>query len=605
LKAPKGGVPAKENGMLASWMVYALAVTALVAAGARMLESARPQGCGTLRWGWLAALVATPVLVLLPPLLPVFTTGNGGGGGSAGFAFSVVPDGSGTGAAVEAARGVPAMLEALMSGLGAAMSALSPWMLAAWVVASVLLLGRLVFSCMALRRAAARWPRSRVDGSEVLVSDGVGPGLLGVLRAMTVLPPWCLELDPVDRALVVAHEEEHRRCGDAVLLALSRLLLLAAPWNAPLWWMDRRLRIAVELDCDVRVAARHPQSLRRYARLLVDTAARPRAPLVPTRHAATLALFAEPNTPLHRRIDMLTRTNAAPSPGRAILLGTGAAVLLAAAAFVPGCESGILSPDDARLSEAVEGDRTDAVTEADAEPTFTPFTVAPEVRNRADVARALEREYPPLLRDAGVGGTVLLYFRIGDDGGVEHIRLHESSGHTALDEAALRVADRFEFSPAFNRDQRVPVWIQIPITFTIQAGDGVRAESEAERLPFTREQAEERASARATASDGDGPTFTPFTVAPEMTNRPTVARALEREYPPLLRDAGVGGTAMLYLYVDADGRVQDIRVHETSGHQAIDQAALRVAAEMEFTAARNRDAPVPVWMQIPITFTTR
>jgi protein TonB len=99
-------------------------------------------------------------------------------------------------------------------------------------------------------------------------------------------------------------------------------------------------------------------------------------------------------------------------------------------------------------------------------PTFTPFTVAPEVRNRQAVGRALEREYPPLLRDAGVGGTVLMYFFIDDTGVVQEFRVHESSGHNALDQAAMRVADVFEFSAAMNRDQRVPVWIQIPITFT-------------------------------------------------------------------------------------------------------------------------------------------
>ena len=38
-----------------------------------------------------------------------------------------------------------------------------------------------------------------------------------------------------------------------------------------------------------------------------------------------------------------------------------------------------------------------------AAPRFTPFTVRPELRNRAEIARALERNYPPLLRDAGIG----------------------------------------------------------------------------------------------------------------------------------------------------------------------------------------------------------
>ena len=36
-------------------------------------------------------------------------------------------------------------------------------------------------------------------------------------------------------------------------------------------------------------------------------------------------------------------------------------------------------------------------------PTFTPYTKQPEITNKGEVAAALQREYPPLLRDAGVG----------------------------------------------------------------------------------------------------------------------------------------------------------------------------------------------------------
>lgn len=109
--------------------------------------------------------------------------------------------------------------------------------------------------------------------------------------------------------------------------------------------------------------------------------------------------------------------------------------------------------------------REEGVSDIADQPTFTPFTVAPEVRNRQEVGRALEREYPALLRDAGIGGTVLMHFFINDTGVLENVLVAESSGHQALDDAALRVAEVFQFTPAMNRDQQVPVWIQIPVTF--------------------------------------------------------------------------------------------------------------------------------------------
>lgn len=110
-------------------------------------------------------------------------------------------------------------------------------------------------------------------------------------------------------------------------------------------------------------------------------------------------------------------------------------------------------------TEAVEID-------VSAQPTFTPYEVAPEITNRSAVQSALVREYPAVLRDAGVGGTVLMHFFIDNTGSLENVLVAQSSGFEQLDQAAMRVAEVFEFSPALNRDERVAVWIQVPITFT-------------------------------------------------------------------------------------------------------------------------------------------
>ena len=103
-----------------------------------------------------------------------------------------------------------------------------------------------------------------------------------------------------------------------------------------------------------------------------------------------------------------------------------------------------------------------------AAPTFTPFTVAPSILNRAEVVRAMEREYPPLLRDAGIGGRAVVFFFIDEGGIVQDFRIPETSGHQALDDAALAVADVYRFSAALNRDKKVPVWVQFPITFQVR-----------------------------------------------------------------------------------------------------------------------------------------
>ena len=101
-------------------------------------------------------------------------------------------------------------------------------------------------------------------------------------------------------------------------------------------------------------------------------------------------------------------------------------------------------------------------------PVFTPMTVHPEIKNRREVQAALMREYPPLLRNAGIGGQVVVWFFISEEGQVLDRRVARSSGHIQLDEAALQVADVFRFSPALNRAKVVQVWIQLPITFRVQ-----------------------------------------------------------------------------------------------------------------------------------------
>jgi TonB family protein len=277
-----------------------------------------------------------------------------------------------------------------------------------------------------------------------------------------------------------------------------------------------------------------------------------------------------------------------------------------------------------RIREALVAERDGRVPESQPDlthggdgPVFTPMTVRPQLTNAAVVRQALQDHYPPLLRDAGITGTASVWMFIDAEGVVQQVRLHESAGHEALDAAALRVARLMEFSPAYNRDVRVPVWVALPITFeTARPGgerDAVRdrfeehnaqlaerVRREQERLAQAERQAEAREDAR--VDPEAGPVFTPMTVRPQLQSAREVQEALRRHYPPLLRDAGIGGTVNVWFFIDEQGTVRGTRLAETSGYDALDQAALRVAAAMRFTPARNRDQPVPVWVSLPITF---
>jgi protein TonB len=102
------------------------------------------------------------------------------------------------------------------------------------------------------------------------------------------------------------------------------------------------------------------------------------------------------------------------------------------------------------------------------QPVFTPYTVRPEIKNRREAVRIVERYYPKLLKDAGIGGKVNVWVFIDTNGIVKNAQVQQGSGNSALDDAALRAAREFEFTPALNRDKKVPVWVAIPITFSVK-----------------------------------------------------------------------------------------------------------------------------------------
>ena len=163
----------------------------------------------------------------------------------------------------------------------------------------------------------------------------------------------------------------------------------------------------------------------------------------------------------------LSRTDLLPM--LTIVAGGALGVLVTVTALVPRSPSDEVSRT-VRVVPVPSPDAQPRVEEVDlsAAPAFTPMTVRPEIRNRSEVQAALMKEYPTILRDAGIGGRVVVWMFISEEGEVLNRRVSESSSHVALDEAALEVADVFRFTPALNRDRIVQVWIQLPITFQVR-----------------------------------------------------------------------------------------------------------------------------------------
>src|SRR5579871_6885345 len=82
-----------------------------------------------------------------------------------------------------------------------------------------------VFACYAIvwirfRRTARDWPRRVLNGERVMVSENIGPALLGFVTPKIVIPRWVL-CAPRSHPLVLAHERQHIVAGDPILLLVA------------------------------------------------------------------------------------------------------------------------------------------------------------------------------------------------------------------------------------------------------------------------------------------------------------------------------------------------------------------------------------------------
>ena len=90
----------------------------------------------------------------------------------------------------------------------------------------------------------------------------------------------------------------------------------------------------------------------------------------------------------------------------------------------------------------------------------------PALSNGGQIASVMERLYPRILQDAGIGGTVNMQFVIEPNGTVdmESVKVIDSP-HEQLSEASIKAVERFRFRPGKYKGESVRVLIQMPITW--------------------------------------------------------------------------------------------------------------------------------------------
>lgn len=197
-------------------------------------------------------------------------------------------------------------------------------------------------------------------------------------------------------------------------------------------------------------------------------------------------------------------------------------------------------------------------------------TEMPRSTNSAEFARALARNYPPHLRDAGVQGEVNVRFRVLETGRVDSASMQITrSSNPEFNAAALASVPRLRFRPGRAYDRVVKVWVEQPIHFTIA-------------VPVAQY---ERSRAR-------------YTTIVEMI------QYVERNYPRELRDAGVGGWVMLSYRLLDDGSVDgpSIRIlHSTNA--AFDAVARRAVRRLRYDVRAPSGNAEDPWVTETVWFT--
>jgi beta-lactamase regulating signal transducer with metallopeptidase domain len=265
--------------MTAAWMVYALLVGALVALAAHALDGVCRLAAWPSRCVWAGAMAVTIALVALAPqresssapvVLPLsieVTTSSRQAAqetmferaaASLGRLRTQVANSIAHGFAT-AARLAPAPVERVLISFWAVLSVLA-------FLVYFIVHGR-------LGRAKRAWPSAELHGARVRLAPDAGPAVIGLVRPEIVVPRWLLQRTAAEQRMVIAHEAEHLRAHDPILLTAACAAVALVAWHPAMWWMLSRLRLAVELDCDHRIV-RSGVAPRSYGALLIELAGR-------------------------------------------------------------------------------------------------------------------------------------------------------------------------------------------------------------------------------------------------------------------------------------------------------------------------------------------
>lgn len=103
----------------------------------------------------------------------------------------------------------------------------------------------------------------------------------------------------------------------------------------------------------------------------------------------------------------------------------------------------------------------------------------------------------------------------------------------------------------------------------------------------------------------EAPEAVPHDVEPRLINAREVQELLRKRYPSKLREKGIGGAVDMFVFVNRQGRVTDVRPRTSSSHPEFNRAAESVFRAMKFTPAEADGEPIGIWTVQQARFTMR
>ncbi|MFH1050155.1 MAG: M56 family metallopeptidase [bacterium] len=192
-------------------------------------------------------------------------------------------------------------------------------------------------------------------------------------------------------------------------------------------------------------------------------------------------------------------------------------------------------------------------------------------------------KYPEEARKKGVEGTVIVAFKIGNDGKVSEAKVVQSIGY-GCDEEAVRVVSKipnWEIKNKVSDDFKCEM--KIPIKFKLQDKGSSGEHINAVKVQFVPQKANE---------------YIEIDQMPKMDVNTYIANF---KYPEEARKKGITGTVYVRALVGTDGKVKETKI-ESSENDILSEAAVKAIESTVFEPAMDKGKKVQAWVTIPVKF---